>query len=207
MRAETRKFLHDTIADLLGLPGKSVIWNRQNGYKQNPPLVTLMAYSVQAEEMENKLSTQTPGEIDLRVSTAFVLEVQYFGKQNGVPVDALENLIRQLERPTVVDSFFANGVAYLYADPVQDVTGLLENSQQFEPRAAVDLHCRYTAQTIDDPGYIDEVNAVVEVIDPETGETVVDVTGKLIPGNLIRGEEPDLTGAIDVNFTASAKDK
>ena len=44
---ETRKFLHDTIADLLGLEKKSVIWNRQNGYKQATPLVTLMAYSEQ----------------------------------------------------------------------------------------------------------------------------------------------------------------
>lgn len=206
MRTAAKKFLHDKVAELLGLPPSQVVWANQSGGKQANPLVTLMIYSVQAEEMENHLPTKNPVEIDLRVSTAFVLEVQYFGKQNGVPVDALETLIRQFERPTVVDSFFANGLAFLYADPVQDVTGLLGNSQQFEPRAAVDLHCRYTAQTIDDPGYIDEVDAVIETIDPETGETVVDVTGKLIHGNLIEGQAPDTEKAIDVDFSCSAKD-
>ena len=54
---ETRKFLHDIIADLLGLPKKSVIWGRQNGYKQNTPLVTLMAYSEHGEAMADMLPT------------------------------------------------------------------------------------------------------------------------------------------------------
>lgn len=49
------------------------------------------------------------------------------------------------------------GVAYLYADPVQDLTDLLGNSQQYEPRAAVDLHMRYTAQVMDNVGIIKDV--------------------------------------------------
>ena len=204
MRQTIKTFLHDKIAALLGLPPKKVIWANQAGGRQNNPLVTLLIYSQVAEEQENKLAADNPTDIDLRVSTQFVVEVQYFG---GLPVDALENLTRQLERPTVVDAFFANGAAFLYADPVQDLTGLLGNDQQFEPRAAVDLHMRYTAQTIDDPGYIDEVDAVIETIDPETGETVVDVTGKLIHGNLIKGQEPDMEKAIDVDFSCSAKDE
>lgn len=205
MRQTIKTFLHDKIAALLDLPPKKVIWANQSGGRQNNPLVTLLIYSLVAEEQENKLAVDNnPTDIDLRVSTQFTLEVQYFG---GAPVDALENLTRQLERPTVVDAFFVNGAAFLYADPVQDLTGLLGNDQQFEPRAAVDLHMRYTAQTIDDPGYIDEVDAVIETIDPETGETVVEVTGKLIHGNLIQGQEPDIEKAIDVDFSCSAKDE
>jgi hypothetical protein len=95
--------------------------------------------------------------MDLRTPTAFVLEVQYYGKKGTFPVDIVSDLARYLERPTVVDSCMANGVAFLYADPVQDLTGLLGNEQQFEPRAAVDLHFRYTAEVIDNPGYIDTV--------------------------------------------------
>lgn len=204
MRQTIKSFLHDKIAALLDLPPKKVIWANQAGGRQNNPLVTLLIYSQVAEEQENKLAANNPTDIDLRVSTQFVVEVQYFG---GTPVDELEKLTRQLERPTVVDAFFANGAAFLYADPVQDLTGLLGNDQQFEPRAAVDLHMRYTAQMIDDPGYIDEVDAVIEIIDPETGETVVDVTGKLIHGNLIKGQEPDIEKAIDVDFSCSAKDE
>ena len=196
-----RKFLHDEIATLLDIPPSGVVWANQTAPKQSNPMVTLMLYSQQAEEMPNYLRNRSePEEVDTRVSTEFVLEVQFYGKQKTYPVDILESLIRQMERPTVVDSFFANGVAFLYADPVQDLTGLLGNDQQFEPRAAVDLHCRYTAQTIDDPGYIDEVDATIDI------EGRIEVTGKLIHGNLIRGEEPDLEHALDVDFSCSAKE-
>jgi hypothetical protein len=89
---------------------------------------------------------------------------------------------------------------------VQDLTGLLENDQQFEPRAAVDLHCRYTSQIIDDPGYIEEVDAEIEVIDPETGQVVTEITGKLIHGNIIQGEPIDVTRSLDVDFSVSVKE-
>ena len=159
MVSETRKFLHDMIADLLGLEKKSVIWNRQNGYKQAAPLVTLMAYSEQGEAMADMLHTENDGEYDLKTPTQFVLEVQYFGNKGTFPVDELSSLIRQWDRPTIIDMTQNAGVAFLYADPIQDLTGLLGNDQQYEPRAAVDLHFRYTAVVTDEPGYI----ATVEV--------------------------------------------
>ena len=154
---ETRKFLHDTIADLLGLEKKSVIWNRQNGYKQATPLVTLMAYSEQGEAMADMLPTETAGEYDLKTPTQFVLEVQYFGNKGTFPVDGLSSLVRQWDRPTVIDLTQNAGVAFLYADPIQDLTGLEGNDQVYEPRAAVALHFRYTAVVTDEPGYIDTV--------------------------------------------------
>ena len=158
MVIEIRKFLHDTIADLLGLPKKSVIWNRQNGYKQATPLVTLMAYSEQGEAMADMLPTETAGEYDLKTPTQFVLEVQYFGSKGTFPVDGLSSLVRQWDRPTVIDLTQNAGVAFLYADPLQDLTGLLGNDPQYEPRAAVDLHFRYTAIVTDEPGTFDTVN-------------------------------------------------
>jgi hypothetical protein len=154
---ETRKFLHDTIAGLLGLEKKSVIWNRQNGYKQNTPLVTLMAYSEQGEAMADILPTETAGEYDLKTPTQFVLEVQYFGDKGTFPVDILSGLVKQWDRPTILDLTQNAGVAFLYADPIQDLTGLEGNDQVYEPRAAVDLHFRYTAVMSDEPGYIDTV--------------------------------------------------
>ena len=157
MMSETRKFLHDTIADLLDLPKKSVIWNRQNGYKQNTPLVTLMAYSEQGEAMADMLPTENAGEYDLKTPIQFVLEVQYFGNKGTFPVDILSGLVRQWDRPTVIDLTQNAGVAFLYADPIQDLTGLEGNDQVYEPRAAVDLHFRYTAVVTDEPGYIDTV--------------------------------------------------
>lgn len=155
MRAETRKFLHDTIAALLGLEKSKVIWANQGQPKQATPLVTLKTYSEQAEAMADHLRTGTDGVLDLRTPTAFVLEVQYYGGK--YPVDIVSDMVRGLERPTIVDTFMGAGVAYLYADPVQDLTDLLGNSQQYEPRAAVDLHMRYTAQVMDNVGIIKDV--------------------------------------------------
>ena len=157
MKQEIRKFLHDEIADLLELSGSKVIWNRQDGYKQAVPLVTLMAYSEQGEAMAEILPTGHPGKLNLKTPTGFVLEVQYFGAKGTFPTDILSDLARQWSRPTVLDKSQLAGVAFLYADPVQDLTGLLGNDQQYEPRAAVDLHFRYTAEVIDNPGYIDTV--------------------------------------------------
>ena len=155
MRAETRKFLHDTIADLLILEKSKVIWANQGQPKQATPLVTLKTYSEQSEAMADHMRTSTDGVIDLRTPTEFVLEVQYYGGK--YPVDIVSDMVRGLERPTIVDAFMGAGVAFLYADPVQDLTDLLGNDQQYEPRAAVDLHCRYTAQVIDNVGVIDAV--------------------------------------------------
>ena len=158
MRITTRRFLHDIVAEILGLPKSKVIWSNQDGVKQTLPLAALRIYSHRAEAMEEKRPASSPGMIDLRVPTAFVMEVRYFDKKNSYPTDILDDFVRCLEKPTVVDSCFVNGVSVLYADPVQDITTLLDNSQQFEQAAAVDLHCRFTNSVTDDVSYIDTVD-------------------------------------------------
>lgn len=227
MRQAARKFLHDVIAELLGIPGKKVIWANQDGVRQAVPLVTLMSYAERGEAMAEQRFTTTPGEIDLRTPTAFVLEVQLFDKKGTFPVDTMSELIRHLERPTIVDRFMSAGVAYLYADPVQDVTALLGNDQQYEPRAAVDLHLRYTSQVIDNPGWIEEVDIdgasasgsggsseepLDIVVDGSSGETPdpgVEPTGsQLIYGTITSdGKVKDLDHAIPVDLDISAKEE
>ena len=160
MRAEIRKFLHDTIAELLGLELNKVVWANQDGVRQKNPLVTLMMYSFQGEAMEDRVRTSAEGEMDIKTPTAFVLEVRYFGEKKSYPTDILDGLVRDLEKPTVVDKCFNNGVAVLYADPVQDITSTLENNQQYEPAAVVDLHCRFTGAVVDDVGVIESVDGL-----------------------------------------------
>lgn len=199
MELTMRRFLHDIIAELLSMDGSKVVWSNQDGVKQDNPLVTLMTYSHQAEAMEDRLTTPTAGVLDIKVPTAFVLEVRYFGTKKQYPVDLLDDLIRQLERPSVVDKCFVNGVAFLYADPVQDITTTLGNKQQFEPSAAVDIHCRFTASTHDDVGCIEEVNG----IDAETGQA----TSQLIYGHISQdGTVTDLDHAIPVDITIDTKE-
>lgn len=211
MLLETRRFLHDIIADQLGLAGNKVVWSNQNGARQAVPLVSLMTYSHQAEAMEDHVLSGTAGVIDLKVPTAFVLEVRYFGDKKSYPVDILDDLIRNLEKPSVVDTCYQNGVAFLYADPVQDITTTLENNQQFEPAAAVDIHCRFTAKTSDDVGYIDTVEITGEIDPKPDPPTDPDgnplpwptVTGsKLIYGHIDKdGTVTDLDHAIPVNVS------
>ena len=107
--------------------------------------------------MADMLPTETAGEYDLKTPTQFVLEVQYFGNKGTFPVDILSGLVRQWDRPTIIDLTQNAGVAFLYADPIQDLTGLGGNDQQYEPRAVVDLPFRYTAIVTAELGDIDTV--------------------------------------------------
>lgn len=195
MQTEKRRFLHDLVAEIFGLPKNKVIWGYRNGVKQAVPLVMLMAYSHSAEARE-EVRINAPGVLDIRTPTAFVLEVRFFGKADSYPVDIVDTFVRCLEKPTVVDKCFSNGVAILYADPVQDITNLLGNGVQFEPAAAVDLHCRFTSSLTDEPGYIDQVEIKGEQSEPtepsEEGEPAPDPKPMdvVIDGSA-GGEEPD----------------
>lgn len=227
MRMETRRFLHDIVAEVFGLPKNKVIWSQRNGVKQAVPFVTLKAYSHVAEAREEVRFTKDPGVLDLRTPTAFVLEVRYFGDEDSYPVDIVDTFVRCLEKPTVLDKCFINGVAFLYADHVQDITSLLGNSHQYEPAAAVDLHCRFTASIIDEPGYIDTVDIHSEYSpepeptptptpgpDPEpspgpdpTPTPLPEKGGWLIYGKInVEGKTSDLERAIPVNVYATIRE-
>lgn len=203
MELQTRRFLHDIIAELLELEGKKVVWVNQDGVRQTSPLVTLMTYSHRGEAMEDHVGTDSDGIMTIKTPTAFVLEVRYFGEKKSYPVDILDNLIRHLEKPTIVDKCFTNGVAFLYATPVQDITTTLENNQQYEPAAAVDIHCRYTNSITDDVGLIEEVEIHGEE-DPEPGE---EGKNQLIYGHIdADGTVTDLDHAIPVDITIDTKE-
>lgn len=188
MKTAIRTFLHDVVADVLGLPLDSVVWANENGPKQANPLVTLFAYSFTKQAMPDQLKAN--GATVYNTPIDAVLEVQYFGTppDGGYPTDALEMLCLTLDTPAITDRSIAAGVAFFNYGTIQDVTALLKNYQQYEPRAAVDINFRYAA-TIGDF--------------TETEETIegVNVDGKLIYGNLAPdGTISDLTRALDVKF-------
>ena len=158
MRQAIRKFLHDIISELTGVQGNSVIWANQGMPKKITPLITLRLYGEVGEARAEHLKTSDAGILDLRTPSQFILEIQYYGQKGTYPCDIVAELVRNFERPTIVDRFMAKGVAFLYADSVQDLTNLLGNDQQYEPRAAVDLHLRYTAQVMDDVGIIEQTD-------------------------------------------------
>lgn len=169
MTQAMRKFLHDVVASCLNLAGNKVIWRNQDAPKQANPIVTLFLYSKNGQAMPDFIPNGTPGRVDLHVPTDAVLEVQMFDKKGEFPSDKLEGLVRALETPSVTERCVAAGVAFFDAEPVLDITALLPNNQQYEPRAAVDLHIRYTEVTTAEVDIIETVE-----IDGETDGKALD---------------------------------
>lgn len=157
MTKEMRKAIHDIIARVLKLEGKRVIWRNQDGIKIANPVVTLFVYSKQAQAMAEFRQGSEEGTKAVYVPTDAVLEVQMFDQRGEFPSDKLEYLVRCLELPDVVEECTKAGIVFFDSEPVQDVTVLLPNSQQYEPRAAVDLHIRYAEVMTANVGAIEEV--------------------------------------------------
>lgn len=149
---EKMDFLHGIIAELLGLPGKSVVWAHQNMPRIKRPFATLQLYGVHGEASE-ELRPTDPGHYDVRVPTSATLSVQYFGPD---ALAHLETLARGFERPTIADRCFAAAVVVYDTNNITDLSALLE-SQTWDERANIDLYIRYNHDVEDEPGYIESV--------------------------------------------------
>lgn len=157
MTSDKRRFIHDILATLLELPGSSVIWQHQNRMpKQKRPYATLRIYSAVHEVSPELRRTDKPGTLNVFVPTTATVEVQVFDAGDSTAYDRIEQMIRGLERPTIVDKCVSARVAFFDAENTVDLTALQEN-QTWESRAAVDLHIRYNSEVMDTPGYIDAV--------------------------------------------------
>lgn len=163
---EKMDFLHGIIAELLGLPGKSVVWAHQNMPRIKRPFATLQLYGVHGEASE-ELRPTAPGHYDVRVPTSATLSVQYFGPD---ALEHLETLARGFERPTITDRCFTAAVVVYDTNNITDLSALLE-SQAWDERANIDLYIRYNHDVDDDPGYIESV-----VIESQLSKSEPDTT-------------------------------
>lgn len=159
-------FLHGIIAELLGLPGKQVVWVNQNMPRIKRPFATLQFYGVHGEASE-ELRPTDPGHYDVRVPTSATLSVQYFGPD---ALAHLETLAHGFERPTIADRCFAAAVVVYDTNNITDLSALLE-SQTWDERANIDLYIRYNHDVDDAPGYIESV-----VIESQLSKSEPDTT-------------------------------
>ncbi|WP_279018567.1 phage neck terminator protein [Megasphaera elsdenii] len=159
-------FLHGIIAELLGLPGKQVVWVNQNMPRIKRPFATLQFYGIHGEASE-ELRPSGPGKYDVRVPTSATLAVQYFGPD---ALEHLETLARGFERPTIADRCFAAAVVVYDTNNITDLSALLE-SQAWDERANIDLYIRYNHDVDDAPGYIESV-----VIESQLSKSEPDTT-------------------------------
>ena len=158
--------LHGIIAELLGRPGKQVVWVNQNMPRIKRPFATLQFYGIHGEASE-ELRPSGPGKYDVRVPTSATLAVQYFGPD---ALEHLETLARGFERPTIADRCFAAAVVVYDTNNITDLSALLE-SQTWDERANIDLYIRYNHDVDDDPGYIESV-----VIESQLSKSEPDTT-------------------------------
>ena len=155
MNSTVKKFLHDLIAEGLGLPKTRVIWEFPNAPRPQKPYATLQVFAEIREAQENIRKTGTTGIYNVVVPVTQTLRVQYFGLQNEDVTEMLNHLARLMETPTCADKCFANSVAIYNASSVQDLTEIME--QSVDVRASIDFFVRTTSEILDDLSVIEKV--------------------------------------------------
>ena len=155
MNSTTKKFVHDLIAEILGLAKDHVIWDYPNAPRPTKPYATLQIFAEVGEAQEDILKTTQVGVYKVVVPVTQTLRVQYFGGSDIDVTDKLNNLARKLETPTFADKCFANNVAFYNQTSVQDLTEIME--QSVDVRASIDFHVRTNSEILDDLSVIEQV--------------------------------------------------
>ena len=156
MNSTTKKFIHDLIAEILGLSKSHVIWDFPNAPRPTKPYVTLQTFAEVGEAQEDIVKTNQVGVYNVVVPVTQTLRVQYFGGSDIDVTDKLNHLARKLETPTYADKCFANKVAFYNATSVQDLTEIMD-TQSVDVRASIDFYVRTTNEILDDLSVIEKV--------------------------------------------------
>ena len=155
MNSASKKFVHDLIAEGLGLPKSQVIWYYPNAPRPQKPYATLQCFAEVGESQEDIVKTGTTGIYNFVVPVTATLRVQLYGTQGTDVCEQLNVLARRLETDTFADKCFANHVAFYNAESVQDLTEVLE--QSVDVRASIDFHIRTNSEILDDLSVIEQV--------------------------------------------------
>ena len=155
MNSASRKFVHDLIAEGLGIPKTNVIWYYPNAPRPSKPYATLQCFAEMGESQEDILKTPTTGVYKFVVPVTATLRVQLYGNKGDDVCEMLNVLARKMETDTFADKCFANNVAFFNATSVQDLTEVLEQSA--EARASVDFYVRTNSEILDDLSVIEQV--------------------------------------------------
>lgn len=162
-----KKFVHDLIADLLGLEKGKVIWYYPNAPTPSRPYATLQVFAEVGEAQENIKKTSIAGKYNVVVPVTQTLQVQLYETIGTDVCQELNILARKLELPTTADRCFANGVAFFDAESVVDLTEVVDDASAM-PRASIDLFVRTNSEIVDDLGVIEKVKVDENIIIDDT---------------------------------------
>lgn len=153
MQQDNSNFVIQLIKELL--PEVNVFWANQGNPKQIKPFVTLQLTDENTIDMMDEiLRTEQPGILKIKGHREQILSVNYFGSE---AMEKLAELKQSLDRPTIVDRCFAQGIAFFKASSVRNLTALLDN-RKYENRANLELFIRFVRITNDNPGWIETVS-------------------------------------------------
>lgn len=158
MTTNEKKFIHDLIAELLGLAKNKVVWVYPNAPQPARPFATLQLFAQRGEAQEDIIPTASVGVYAVVVPETQTLSVQLYDTKGGDVCSKLDTLARRLETPTVADKCFAAGVAFYDAESVVDLTEAIDDANAM-PRANIDLKVRTNSVISDDLSVIEKVYA------------------------------------------------
>lgn len=166
MNSASKKFVHDLIAEGLGIPKTNVIWYYPNAPRPGKPYATLETFAEVREAQENIRKTNETGIYNVVVPVTQTLRVQLYGTQGTDVCEELNHLARLMETPTCADKCFANSVAIYTASSVQDLSEVYE--QSVDVRASIDFFVRTTSEILDDLSVIEQVEVDEKIEIDET---------------------------------------
>ena len=155
MNSTIKKFVHDLIAEGLGISKSSVIWYYPDAPRPQKPYATLECFAELGESQEDIVKTSKTGIYNVVVPVRATLRVQLYGNKGDDVCEALNVLARKLETPTFADKCFAKNIAFFNAESVQDLTELME--QSVDVRASIDFFIRTNSEILDDLSVIEQV--------------------------------------------------
>jgi hypothetical protein len=135
------------------VPGTLIRMN-QNKPRQQLPYTAWMINGSRAEGMDEYSAPKDSGEQTVSGNREFTLTIQHYS-ENG-PVEFLQNIRDKLSLVSVMDAFLVRGISAYSATKVDDISMKLET--QIEPRATMDVFCRYRSSIIDMVGVIETAN-------------------------------------------------
>ena len=131
----------------------TVIYAKPNAPRPQAPYATIDVISRKRLGLydERSQGTDVDGNIDITSQKEGVITVEYFGDDAE---EALEILLDDLNRQSIRDKMTINMFQISRMGQVKDLTGLFA-SVNYEPRATVDLHFRYSTTIKDNVGIIE----------------------------------------------------
>ncbi len=138
---------------------ETLIWSDMSSPAPARPYSVMRVQSRKPLNMDHHSDVNSSGIIKVTGDREFTLNIQRFQdyKASDDVTDYLQAVVDKLRLRSHIDRLLSKGLAAYHSHAVQNISGLLDNTQT-ENRAMVDILIRYRSNQLDDVGLIETVN-------------------------------------------------